>query len=255
MHADSTTRIYSDAAYAEAVLIDGLDGNFINSAVDSPVRLIRPARKLLRRVRAVFRQPIKRGLDITVAALLLVLLAPLMLALASLIRRDGGAAFFRHQRMGVGGRPFHCLKFRSMHMDAQRLLHEFLETDPAAAQEWAAARKLRNDPRVTPLGHVLRSTSLDELPQLINVLRGEMSLVGPRPIVADEREYYGRHIESYYKVRPGVTGLWQVSGRSSTSYERRVALDVRYVKRHSLRLDAWILFRTIPAVLSRRGAV
>jgi exopolysaccharide production protein ExoY len=255
MHADSTTRIYSDATYADAVLSDGIDRNLISSAVDSPVRLIRPARRFLRRVRAVLRPLIKRGFDMTVAASLLVLLAPLMLALASLIRRDGGSAFFGHQRMGVGGQPFRCLKFRSMHMDSQRLLHEYLEASPAAAEEWAAARKLRNDPRVTRLGHVLRSTSLDELPQLINVLRGDMSLVGPRPIVADERQYYGRHIERYYAVRPGVTGLWQVSGRSGTSYARRVQLDVRYVTRHSLRLDAWILLRTIPAVLVRRGAV
>jgi undecaprenyl-phosphate galactose phosphotransferase len=142
-----------------------------------------------------------------------------------------------------------------MVIDAELRLQQLLATDPAAAAEWAATQKLTADPRVTGIGTVLRRTSLDELPQLLNVLRGQMSLVGPRPIVAAEVSRYGDNIASYYAVRPGVTGLWQVSGRSETSYARRVQLDTTYVRNWSFWQDLAILLRTIPAVLARRGAV
>jgi undecaprenyl-phosphate galactose phosphotransferase len=147
------------------------------------------------------------------------------------------------------------MKFRTMHVDADALLADILARDPAAASEWEASQKLKDDPRITPIGQVLRRTSLDELPQLINVLRGEMSLVGPRPIVAAEVRFYGRHIADYYQARPGITGLWQVSGRSDTSYPRRVELDVWYVRNWVLWHDIAILLKTVPAVLFRRGAV
>lgn len=197
----------------------------------------------------------KRALDIIGAGVGLVLLAPFFLIVALLVRADGGPAFFAHQRVGRGGKLFGCLKFRSMVIDSQARLEALLANDPAARAEWEATRKLKNDPRITRIGRFLRSTSLDELPQLINVLRGEMSLVGPRPVLEAEIDrYYGAAAAHYMAVRPGITGLWQVSGRSETSYESRVALDVAYVSRPSMIADLAILLRTPVAVLSRRGA-
>jgi exopolysaccharide production protein ExoY len=197
----------------------------------------------------------KRALDIIGAGLGLVLLSPFFLVVALLVRADGGPAFFAHQRVGRGGKLFGCLKFRSMVIDSQARLEALLANDPAARAEWEATRKLKNDPRITRIGRFLRSTSLDELPQLINVLRGEMSLVGPRPVQEAEIDrYYGASAAHYMAVRPGITGLWQVSGRSETSYESRVALDVSYVSRPSMLADLSILLRTPVAVLSRRGA-
>ena len=197
----------------------------------------------------------KRALDIIGAGVGLVLLAPFFLIVALLVRADGGPAFFAHQRVGRGGKLFGCLKFRSMVVDSQARLEALLANDPAARAEWEATRKLKNDPRITRIGRFLRSTSLDELPQLINVLLGEMSLVGPRPVQEAEIDrYYGASAAHYMAVRPGITGLWQVSGRSETSYESRVALDVSYVSRPSLLADISILLRTPVAVLSRRGA-
>jgi undecaprenyl-phosphate galactose phosphotransferase len=198
---------------------------------------------------------LKRLMDIAAASFLLATLSPLLIAIAVLVRRDGGSALFYHQRLGACGRFFHCVKFRSMRVDSDAVLHELLERDPAAAAEWAATQKLRNDPRVTPIGRFLRQTSLDELPQLLNVLRGHMSLVGPRPIVAAEARFYGDHICDYYTARPGVTGLWQVSGRSDTSYQRRVQLDVWYARNRSLWHDLGIIVKTVPVVLFRKGAV
>jgi exopolysaccharide production protein ExoY len=197
----------------------------------------------------------KRALDILGAGVGLVLLSPFFLIVALMVRADGGPAFFAHQRVGRGGKLFGCLKFRSMVIDSQARLEALLANDPAARAEWEATRKLKNDPRITRIGRFLRSTSLDELPQLINVLRGEMSLVGPRPVQEAEIDrYYGASAAHYMAVRPGITGLWQVSGRSETSYESRVALDVSYVSRPSMIADLTILLRTPVAVLSRRGA-
>ena len=197
----------------------------------------------------------KRALDIAGAGALLLLGAPVFLLLALLVRADGGPAFYAHERIGRGGRRFGCLKFRSMVVDSAARLEALLAADPAARAEWEATRKLRHDPRITWIGRFLRATSLDELPQLINVLRGDMSLVGPRPVVAAElAAHYGAAAEHYLSVRPGITGLWQVSGRSDTSYAQRVALDVRYATNPSLLEDVRILLRTPAAVLLRRGA-
>ncbi|SDB43991.1 sugar transferase [Belnapia rosea] len=198
---------------------------------------------------------LKRALDIAGAGALLLLGAPVFLLLALLVRADGGPAFYAHERVGRGGRRFGCLKFRSMVVDSATRLEALLASDPAARAEWEATRKLRHDPRITWIGRLLRATSLDELPQLINVLRGDMSLVGPRPVVAAElAAHYGAAAEHYLAVRPGITGLWQVSGRSDTSYAQRVALDVRYATNPSLLEDVRILLRTPAAVLLRRGA-
>lgn len=197
---------------------------------------------------------LKRVLDIVVASLMLIMVLPVMLGIAVIIQRDGGAALFGHVRIGRNGRQFRCLKFRSMVTNSDVVLRELLQKDAAARAEWAQEQKLRRDPRVTGIGRILRATSLDELPQLINVLRGDMSLVGPRPIVAAEIERYGTYIDDYYATRPGITGLWQVSGRSNTSYARRVELDTQYVREWTIQRDIQILMKTLPAVLRREGA-
>ena len=163
-------------------------------------------------------------------------------------------ALFSHGRLGEGGRRFKCLKFRSMRTDADERLHQLLASDPQARIEWARDHKLRQDPRITPLGVFLRRSSLDELPQFLNVLRGEMSLVGPRPIVEAEIPRYGHYFGHYCANKPGITGLWQISGRNDVGYRRRVAMDVIYARRRSLGLYLWILLATAPAVLLRRGA-
>ncbi len=203
-------------------------------------------------------KPAARGLkmvfDLVAAAALTFLLGPLLLAIAMLVRLDGGPALFAHERIGAGGAPFRCFKFRTMVEASDLVLQQHLESNPEAAAEWRATQKLRDDPRVTWIGRILRKSSLDELPQLLNVLRLEMSLVGPRPIVAREIPRYGEDIAYYYETRPGITGLWQVSGRSSTSYQYRVELDRWYVKNWTIWQDLTILLRTIPAVLAARGA-
>lgn len=197
----------------------------------------------------------KLAFDVTMATVGVLVLSPVLVAVAVLVKMDGGPALFGHVRIGSGGKPFRCLKFRSMAVDSEAVLRSLLARDPAAAAEWMQSRKLRNDPRITKLGRMLRATSLDELPQLFNVLRLEMSLVGPRPIVGAEVARYGPDITYYYETRPGLTGLWQVSGRTETSYEKRVQLDTWYVKNWTIWHDLAILAKTIPAVLKRRGAV
>ena len=197
----------------------------------------------------------KRGLDISVAAIALFLLLPLLLMLGLLVwASDRKAPIFRHMRIGRDGRHFGCLKFRSMITDGDAVLRAHLAANPAARSEWEATHKLTHDPRITKLGSILRKTSLDELPQLVNVLRGEMSLVGPRPIVSSEIERYGAAFAACFSVTPGVTGLWQVSGRSDCSYAERVALDLDYATRWSFSRDIAILLRTVPTVLTQRGS-
>lgn len=198
----------------------------------------------------------KRVFDRLFAALLLVFFAPFLILVAVvLLVTEGRPILFGHTRVGRGGQPFRCLKFRTMVPDAEARLQRLLDSDPAARQEWAETHKLSQDPRVSCVGHFLRRTSLDELPQLFNVLRGEMSLVGPRPIVEDESIYYGQHFADYLSVRPGLTGAWQVSGRSTTTYAQRVAIDVAYVRGRSFVGDLCVLFRTVRVVLLREGAV
>ena len=197
----------------------------------------------------------KMMFDQITAGILLLLLSPLFLVLASLVRADGGPALFGHRRVGANGHSFRCFKFRTMVTNADQALRDVLRSDPDALAEWSETQKLRDDPRVTRIGSLLRKTSLDELPQLFNVVRGEMSLVGPRPIVEAEVVRYGRDIAYYYETRPGMTGLWQVSGRSDTSYQRRVQLDLWYVKNWTLWHDITILLKTIPVVFGKNGAV
>ena len=196
----------------------------------------------------------KRIFDTVAAVLLLVLLSPAMLLIAALVRRDGGPALFSHPRVGKRRKTFKCYKFRTMVIDAEQRLEQVLQQSPELRQQWEEERKLRDDPRVSPLGRFLRRTSLDELPQLLNVIRGEMSLVGPRPVVSAELPRYGDDVGYYLMVRPGMTGLWQVSGRSDVDYDARVYLDSWYVKNWSLWTDMVILLKTVRVVLARSGA-
>jgi exopolysaccharide production protein ExoY len=193
----------------------------------------------------------KRVVDIVLATAILILAAPIMLMVAALIRfAMGGPVIFSQQRLGFNGQVFTCYKFRTMAVDAAERLRRHLAADPQAAREWAETQKLRNDPRIGRLGQALRKSSLDELPQLFNVLRGDMSLVGPRPIVIDEIWRYGRNAHAYFSARPGLTGVWQTSGRNRVSYAARVARDRYYVRKWSLWLDVLLLIRTVPAVLN-----
>jgi exopolysaccharide production protein ExoY len=197
---------------------------------------------------------LKRGLDVVGSVSALVLMAPLLVAVGAAIWMCGaGPIVYSQERIGRNGRTFRCYKFRTMAMNADHLFERLLASDPLARLEWETMHKLRRDPRVTRLGKFLRMSSLDELPQLFNVLKGDMSLVGPRPIVSAETGRYGRRFRSYCMVKPGLTGLWQVSGRNNTSYRRRVALDVTYARRASLSLDLWIMWRTVPAIVSASG--
>jgi len=198
---------------------------------------------------------IKRGINILITAASIPFVFPMFVLLGILIRSDSpGKIFYRQNRLGYKGQPFKMLKFRTMVKNADEILTDFLETHPESRAEWEEAHKLKDDPRITTVGRFLRMTSLDELPQLWNVFKGEMSMVGPRPIVHDEIKYYGRSFKTYKKVKPGMTGLWQVSGRSDTSFEFRVNLDEYYVRHWSIWLDFYILMRTLWAVLTRRGA-
>ncbi|MBV9064616.1 MAG: sugar transferase [Methylobacteriaceae bacterium] len=198
---------------------------------------------------------LSRVLDIALAIGALIFLSPVMMIVAAAIKiEDGGPIFFGHNRIGYQGRSFRCWKFRSMVIDSEARLGELLATDPKARSEWEADQKLRRDPRITKLGRLIRVTSIDELPQLFNVLAGEMSLVGPRPIVVAEIERYGRWFRNYCAVRPGVTGIWQISGRNDVSYRKRVAMDVLYSRSRSLSLYMALILATIPAVLRRQGS-
>ncbi|WP_436247248.1 sugar transferase [Mesorhizobium amorphae] len=192
----------------------------------------------------------KRMMDVTVALVALALAAPVMLIVALLIWvTDGGPAIFSHTRVGFNGKRFACYKFRTMVANSQQVLADYLANNPEAAKEWEQNWKFKNDPRITFLGRILRKSSLDELPQLINVLRGEMSCVGPRPVVPDELQRYGACAAEYLQARPGLTGLWQVTGRDAVDYASRVSIDSRYIRNWSVWADVVILVRTIFAVM------
>ena len=197
----------------------------------------------------------KRVQDVLISGLALVFLLPLLLLIAVLVKLTSrGPVFFRHRRIGSGGRQFHAWKFRSMVSNADEVLARYLADHPGLKKEWDKDHKLKHDPRATWIGRVLRKTSLDEVPQLWNVLVGDMSLVGPRPIVAAEIEKYGKTFRDYLRVRPGITGLWQVSGRNNTTYSERLAYDEFYVQHWSPWLDVYILMRTVRTVILCEGA-
>lgn len=197
---------------------------------------------------------IKRLVDIILSIILILLLLLPMIIIFLLIKKDGGPGFFLHERVGYRGQKFGCLKFRTMHTNSDDIIRKYFTDNPSSLLEWCEFRKLQNDPRITNFGRFLRQTSLDELPQLFNVLLGHMSLVGPRPIIESEIPTYGWDIEMYYKVRPGMTGLWQISGRSNTSYGYRVSMDMWYIKNWSIWYDIGILLKTITVVITKVGA-
>ncbi len=199
---------------------------------------------------------VKRVFDFALALIALIFLAPFIALFALFIwMQDGKAPIFGHNRYGKNGRVFRCYKLRSMVPDAKEQLAHILATDPAAKKEWDETQKLTNDPRITRLGKFIRATSIDELPQLWNIIRGDMAIVGPRPIVQNEIAKYGEWFGHYSSVRPGLTGLWQIKGRSDTTYEERIAFDVEYVQNQSFMNDLVIIIRTVPAILMSRGAV
>lgn len=214
------------------------------------VMLLRVNNNLAKRTSKI----LKRAMDIWGSLALIIGLFPIFIILYFLIKKDGGNVIYGHQRIGQNGKIFKCLKFRTMVMNSQEVLDNLLASDSEAKAEWQKDFKLKNDPRITKIGHFLRKTSLDELPQLFNVLKGEMSLVGPRPIVQDELERYQEDVDYYLMAKPGMTGLWQVSGRNDVDYETRVYFDSWYVKNWSLWNDIVILFKTINVVLKRDGA-
>jgi len=199
-------------------------------------------------------QGTKRAFDFLVALLLIVAISPILLLIALLAKLDGGPAIFGHRRIGANGETFVCWKFRTMVRNADEVLARVLATYPEARAEWDRDFKLKNDPRITRIGRILRVTSFDELPQLFNVLKGEMSLVGPRPIVAKEIARYGSAFHDYARCRPGITGIWQVSGRNNIDYGARVRLDQEYARNWSLRRDSYILLQTAVVVIQGRGA-
>jgi Undecaprenyl-phosphate galactose phosphotransferase WbaP len=198
---------------------------------------------------------LKGVMDYVGAILGLLLLSPIFAFIIFTMRRtDPGPIIYRRRVVGVGGKQFDAFKFRTMVVNGDEVLREHLANNPAARAEWDKYEKLKDDPRVTRIGNFLRKTSIDELPQLINVLRGEMSLVGPRMITIDEVARYGQWDMNIHTVKPGITGLWQISGRSEVTYAERVRLDMHYIRNYSIWLDLQILFWTVPTVVFRRGA-
>lgn len=217
--------------------------DFNNALVEENLPLNRPLKRML-----------KRSFDIVGSAFLLAILSPVMLFIFVMIRKTGPQAVFSHQRVGERGKPFGCLKFRTMVVNAQEVLEELLDNDSVARKQWEKDFKLKHDPRVTRIGAFLRKTSLDELPQLFNVIKGEMSLVGPRPVISEEIKRYGVDADYYFVVRPGMTGLWQVSGRNDVDYNERISMDVEYVRGWSFWSDIEILFKTVGVVFGKNGA-
>jgi exopolysaccharide production protein ExoY len=198
---------------------------------------------------------LKRIFDVLGASIMLIITLPMFLCIFVVLKlTDPGPVFYRHIRVGRGGRRFACLKFRSMVVNSGEILKALLDSDPERREEWQRTQKLINDPRITPVGQFLRQSSLDELPQLINVIRGDMSLVGPRPIVPTEMRRYGDKLGLYLQARPGITGIWQVSGRNDCEYDRRVEMDACYLRQWSFSSDLSIMLRTFAAVLARKGS-
>ena len=238
--------------------------SFVPDLIGTPMSSVEPAilfseKILMLNLRNNLSRPYNRALkrifDLTLTIFGGLMISPFLLIIALAVAIDNrGRVIFAHKRVGAAGKKFPCYKFQTMVPDAEERLKKYLAENPAAKKEWEESFKLTNDPRVTKLGNILRRTSLDELPQLWNVIRGEMSLVGPRPIVQAEVPRYGKNIREYYMVLPGITGMWQVSGRSDTTYPERVAMDTWYVRNWSVWIDLMYLFKTVKAVFTGRGA-
>lgn len=228
-----------------------MGGIEVESLFNEKLMLLRVKNNLAR----PFNRFLKTVFDYTLTIVGTIAISPILAVITIWIYKDSpGPVIFKHTRIGKDGKPFPCYKFRSMCVDAKEKLEELLATDAEARAEWERDFKLKNDPRITKSGAFLRKTSLDELPQIFNVLRGEMSLVGPRPIIQEELERYGEHAADYLMVKPGITGMWQVSGRSDIDYQERVMLDSWYVRNWSVWIDVMLLWRTIKVVASKQGA-
>jgi Undecaprenyl-phosphate galactose phosphotransferase WbaP len=207
------------------------------------------------RLKMFWNLAVKRLMDVSLTIIGGLMLMPLFLLIALIIKCSSpGPVLYRHLRLGKNGAHFRAFKFRSMVIDAEARLNKLLMENPQMREEWEASHKLKDDPRVTKIGKFLRRTSFDEFPQLINILKGEMSLVGPRPVVDDEESKYGEDFKRIFSVKPGLTGLWQVSGRSDTDYNERVSFDTYYLQSWSVWLDMWILYKTVAAVIQGKGA-
>ena len=248
---------YSSSSFATAVifvpdLMGAPIGNLeLEKLFDEKIILLKIKNNLARKYNRI----IKRIFDLTVSFLSLVILIPLGVLLSVLIYIDNpGPVVFSHTRIGKSGKEFPCYKFRTMVLGAEKILENHLAENEEAKKEWEKDFKLKNDPRITKVGFFLRKTSLDEFPQIINVIKGEMSLVGPRPIVKAEVEKYKECIYDYYLVPPGITGMWQVNGRSDTTYDERVEMDSWYVRNWSVWIDIVYLLKTVGVVLKRKGA-
>ncbi|GLQ34000.1 hypothetical protein GCM10007939_02830 [Amylibacter marinus] len=215
--------------------------------------LVHPDTQTKERPQTLYLKGGKRLLDLILALALLPLLLPIIFGLALCISPNPRRALFGHRRLGRMGQEFFCYKLRTMVMDADQKLLEALQNDPDARREWAQTHKLKNDPRITKIGRFLRKTSLDELPQIFNVIKGDMSFVGPRPITLEEVEHYGKDLTSYLTLRPGITGLWQVNGRNDISYQSRVRLDVSYRGKASALSDIWLMIRTVGVIFNGTG--
>lgn len=200
--------------------------------------------------------PLKRIFDLFFSCGVIFFFSPLFIVIAILIKcTSKGKVLYRHERVGRGGKKFYCIKFRTMYKDADKKLEEILKNDPAINSEWQQTQKLKNDPRITPIGRFLRKTSLDELPQFWNVVKGDLSVVGPRPVVQEEiTKFFGKKAEKILSVRPGITGMWQVSGRNDVSYKKRIKLDEIYIDHRTMLLDIKLIAKTIPLVIFSKGA-
>ncbi|MGN1394259.1 MAG: undecaprenyl-phosphate galactose phosphotransferase WbaP [Succinivibrionaceae bacterium] len=228
-----------------------MGGIEIDSLFNQKLMLIRLKNNLARK----YNKLLKLCLDYIFTIIGTIVISPILLTIVILIYLDSpGPIFFKHKRVGKNGKEFYCYKFRSMCVDAQQKLDHLLATDPEAKKEWETFYKLKQDPRITKIGSFLRSTSLDELPQLINVLKGEMSLVGPRPITKDELVKYGNNVSDYLIVKPGMTGMWQVKGRNDITYNERVQIDSWYVRNWSPWLDLSLLWQTFFVIIRKKGA-
>ncbi|MCR6660101.1 MAG: sugar transferase [Asticcacaulis sp.] len=232
-----------------------IDGNADLTLQYAIIERSRPSFRIFQTVRRHSSDGLIRLLDIVISLFALIFFAPVLVMVGLMVKaQDGGSVFYGQTRIGLGGRDFTCFKFRSMLTDSEVRLKNLLATDAAARAEWIRDHKLKNDPRITGFGRFIRKTSLDEFPQLWNVLKGDMSLVGPRPIVQDEICKYGRTFVRYASVKPGITGLWQVSGRNNVSYHRRVAMDRLFCRRRNVALYLYILIATVPSILAQRGS-
>ncbi|MEM8633346.1 MAG: sugar transferase [Pseudomonadota bacterium] len=249
--ASGPERLWDYRLHRSRILMSAEDIQMTDMITSANIRRPHTSRQPRLQPSGFYRHVAKRGLDVTLILLSLPVILPVILVLAAFVALNGGSPFYRQQRIGQNGRVFNMWKLRTMVCDADQVLEACLNDDPALRAEWDTKQKLLKDPRITPLGRLLRRSSIDELPQLFNVLLGDMSLVGPRPMMVGQRHMY--HGQDYYELRPGITGFWQISDRNQTSFSDRAFYDARYNNQLSLRTDLAILLATVRTVLKGTG--